>query len=533
MIAVALVAPAAGARFFAPIEQFGARLAKRKGLSVAVVGIAAVLIRVSMLAFVPVPIPHVQDEFSYLLAADTFAHGRLTNPVPPMPVYFEAIHVNVFPTYMSKYLPAQGAVLAIGQIFGNPWIGVVLSVGAMCGAIVWMLQGWLPAQWALLGGVLVIFHIGIFSYWMNSYWGGAVAAIGGALVIGALPRVMRFRRARDAILLGLGAAILANSRPFEGLIFCLPVFAWLIIWLGSSKRPTWSETSRRIILPMVAVLVAAALFIGYYNWRGTGNALVFPYNLNSSTYMSAPDLLWQKVKPPLQYSNPQFESFYTGVSRTPTLFNRADSFSHALRTLRYDAMKYVGLFLWPELCIPLLAVPWLLFDGRTRFLVIQFILCFFGFLLVNWFSPHYAAPLTATSFAIVTQGLRHIRRWRLGHRNIGIGVSRAVVVCAVLLAPFHRSYRELEPSLANRARLAAQLNSLAGDQLVIVKYSRDHDSTLEWVYNKADIDHAHVIWARDIPGVSREPLVNYYRGRHVWVVDAGSAIPHLSPYSEP
>ena len=528
-----MAAPATGSRFFAPIERLGARLAKRKRLAVIAVGLAAILIRVSLLAFVPVPIPRVEDEFSYLLAADTFAHGHLTNPAPTLPIYFETIHVNVFPTYMSKYPPAQGAALAMGQILGHPWIGVLLSAGAMCGAIVWMLQGWLPAQWALVGGVLVVFHIGIFSYWTNSYWGGTVAAIGGALAIGALPRVMRFRRVRDAILLALGAAILANSRPFEGLIFCLPVFASLFAWVCGSRGPGWRVAWGQILVPIFAVLAATVAFMGYYNWRGTGKALLFPYSLNSRTYMSAPELVWQSVKPPLHYSNPQMKSFYTEWSQITSLSNRADSLGHAMSALGYDGMKYVGFFWWPELCIPLLAAPWLLCDKRVRFLVIQFLFCFLGFLLVNWFSPHYAGALTATSFALVTQGLRHVRQWRLWQRNIGIGISRAVVVCAVFLAPFHQSYRELKPSLVNRARLAAQLNAMPSDQLVIVRYSPNHDATEEWVYNRADIDRAHVVWARDIPGVSLEPLLNYYRGRHVWTVDADSANPHLSSYSEP
>ena len=308
---LAFTVPKLGSRWFEALERGFGKLAERRGLSVLVVGLTALALRAALLPILPVPSPGVSDEYGYLLLSDTFTHGRLTNPTNSMWMHFETFQVIWHPTYTAKYYPAQGLIMALGQVLtGHPFWGVWLSVGLMCAAITWMLQGWLEPGWALLGGSLAVIRFGTFSYWADSYWGGAVAAIGGALVLGALPRLKMEQRVRYALLMGLGFAILGNSRPYEGLFFGIPVAGALLVWLWKMKRPELFRALKCVMAPLLAVLALTLAAMGYYFWRTTGSPFNTPFLVYLHTYTAVPNFPWQPLKPVPVYRHKVFRTSF-------------------------------------------------------------------------------------------------------------------------------------------------------------------------------------------------------------------------------
>ncbi len=555
MVAVLIVAtyllPTFPSRWCQVVEQHLAGLARRRTLSVVLVGMLALGIRAALLVNFPVPAPGLHDDFCYLLAADTFAHGRLTNPTHPMWVHFETMYVNQKPTYMSMFYPAQGLLLALGQVVaGCPWMGSWLAAGGMCAAICWMLQGWLPAGWALLGGLLAVMRLGTFTYWVNSYSGGSLAAIGGALVLGALPRIKRYQRARDALLMGLGFALLGNTRPYESLFFGLPIAAAMLIWVLGKKRPPLRQSLPRVVLPIGLVLAGTLACMAYFFWRVTGSPFRTPFQVNIETYYCVPYFPWQPLNFHHEYHHLVLKQFFAD-SWQLYLYHRARRAPWAV--LGSKASSLCVFFLGPLLGLPLVIMlasnPKQFFakatTGKTGFLVLVCAVACFGLALPIYFIPHYAAPITAAIYALVLESMRYLRLWSWRGKRAGLAIVRAIpVICVILFAvrafapqlhipiPTNRNndWAGEQSHNLDRARALRQLESLPGNQLVIVRYNQYHESDNEWVYNRADIDGAKVVWARDMGDAANAELIGYFSHRRVWLAEPDLAPPRLSPY---
>ena len=499
---------------FRRMERRLGQVARHKRLVVLLVGLAPLVLRLLALPFLPPPEPRIQDEFSYLLAADTFAHGRLVNPVHPMWVHFESMHILVRPVYASVFPVAQGLVMAAGQILtARPWTGVWFSIGFMCAALCWMLQGWVSPGWALAGGALAAVRFGAFTYWMDSYYGGAVAAGAGALVVGAFPRLVRRRRWQDAALMAGGFAILANTRPFEGLLLSLPIAAALM-WTLRGKI-----AARAVAIPMILILGGTAAAMGYYSSRFSGSPLVLPYTYYRNHFTLAPHFIWQSARPEPVYHHRTLLYFHTGWEMICYNDARLNRRPHGVSD---KGMSYWRFFLGPVLSLPFLTIPWLLMRRRMRWLLATAVLFAIGLAVEVWHAPHYAAPVMGLVLLLLIEALRQVR-----------AMAGAWPIRVLLVAAFLTPVIGGDPPAGagqKRARILHQLEALGGRHLAIVRYPINHDTGDEWVYNRAGIDDAQVVWSREMDPESNRELLNYFHDRRVWLVEPDATPPKLTPY---
>lgn len=536
-----LLVPGAAMAAWRPVRSCTRRLqravwkvGRRRAVAVAAVGGTALSVAAALTAFRE-PRPVFHDEFSYLLAADTFAHGRLANPPHPFWKHFESVHILQQPTYASKYPPAQGIALALGQLaLGKPIAGVWITTALAACAVCWMLQGWTSGRWAFVGGMLTALHPVAQVNWGQSFWGGSVSVIGAALVLGGYARLRRRLRARDAVIMSLGAVILANHRPYEGLLVCAPVAVATIAWLLGKQRPQLRSAALRVVAPVACVLGTGGAWMAYYNCQVSGEPLLAPYVLHEKTYTIMPFFLWQspRLNPgyrhiPLADYHARFElGFYTSQ-----------------QTFRaWAATKFANLirFLWfvvtPPLVLAVVAFPFAARQGRHLLVTIAVVVCLIGHACVAWYLPHYSAPCLPFVMLGVVRGLQWISTWRWPGPGSGRAAVGAILGCYLVAscAAAALVMRAPRPAWAEqRDQVVRFLESQPGEHLVFVRYYPVRDPNSEWVYNAADIDGAKIVWAHEMSLAEDRRLQNYFRNRSVWLVEADAKPPRYCRVERP
>lgn len=498
------------------------------------------------------------DEFSYLLAADTFARGRLTNPTHPMWRHFETLSVLHEPTYQSMYPPGQGLFLAAGRLLtGHPivgvWIGMALAAAATC----YLLQAWFPPRWALLGALLAALHARMALEWGGTYWGGSVAMLGGALTFGGLRNVVHRPRVTDAFLLALGLALVANSRPFEGLVASLPALALLAAWLLFDRRFPARTRFARVAAPLAIVLGAAMAGMAYYNDRVSGDPWTLPYQVYLANHGHETPFVWQSHQdgPGIAISDradglPRGSDGKDGDPPAETELQRSEpeewwlvtgylnllSYPSAIVSVPFKLAVQWAFYAGPVLTAPLLALLWGPSDRWTWFAVLTAVLTLLALLITSGAWPHYVAPGAPLVFVLAVEGSRRLGLVRVRGRKLGRNLVPALLLLSIawlilFAALFPRMMGKLRWA-ESRSRLVAQMERMEGDHLVMVRYWQGHAWYKEWIFNEADIDGARIVWARELTPESNRRLLEYFEGRRVWLLEADREPPELHPYRE-
>ncbi|MFL6464668.1 MAG: hypothetical protein ACJ73N_09705, partial [Bryobacteraceae bacterium] len=89
--------------WFSRVEQSLRAIARHRWLCAVLAGLFPIGLRLLLVPSYGAPSPFIHDEFAYLLQADTFASGRVTNPAPPLPQFFASVYILVDPTYSAEY----------------------------------------------------------------------------------------------------------------------------------------------------------------------------------------------------------------------------------------------------------------------------------------------------------------------------------------------------------------------------------------------------------------------------------------------
>lgn len=508
--------------------------AGRRPHAAALALIAAGFLTSALISFAVPYYPFIQDEFSYLLGADTFASGRLTNPPHPMGEHFETFQQLQRPSRQSKYPPAQATMLAAGQILsGHAIVGVWLSMGLACASALWAARAFLPAGWTLLVGVAPLLRLGVFEgesgdyfQWCRAYWGGAVAFIGGALVYGAALRLLKRERKRDAWLLAAGIIVLLNSRPFEAMFAITPAAA-VLAWTWLQRKP-----AAALVTTLSAGLSLGVGVTMLYNSAVTGDALRLPYVEYEQQYEVAPALILLPLRPEPEYRNEPMRRWHAedrvGVYRE----------RRASRTFRLeDLPATLQFFLGPVLFVGLAAVAAsVVRDARLRLAAAAVALTYLSqaVTLPPAVAPHYLAPAAPMLYVLATSGLRGIAASRRGRTFVVGCITILLLGFALSLIANNRLADQAGKRFGeHRYDIQQHLEATPGNHLVLVRYSAEHPSWQEWVYNRADIDASKLVWARELAPKKNERLLDYFADRQAWLIEPDLDARRLVPYPRP
>ena len=226
--------------------------------------------------------PHILDASAYYFQAKIFASGRLAAPAPADLAAFQGPFMVAWGgRWFAQYPPATSALLAVGMVFGAPWV-VEPLLGAAALAGIYLLGR------RMFGGRTALLAVGLgalspfFLYLAASYLSHTVALCFEVYFLLFLLRFMEQYRQRDMLVAGACLGAMFCTRELSAVLVGVVATGWMVAWHWRSLwRDRW-KVAPGALVGLSALGVGLALYLAY-NMAQTGSALVTP------RYIFSPD----------------------------------------------------------------------------------------------------------------------------------------------------------------------------------------------------------------------------------------------------
>jgi len=256
--------------------------------------------------------------------------------------------------------------------------------------------------------------------------------------------------------------------------------------------------------------------MAYYNFRVTGKPFRLPYQVHEAAYSVTPPFLWLPLQAEPPYTHKLLRDFYKGW--VPYVYLYQQSFSGFVHAAMWKIILiwlfFIGIFFTPFM----IALLWIFRRRSVKFALVIITSLIITLLMETWTFPHYAAPVASLFFLLVVESLRRTRlfTWRgqpVGYFLVHMAVPMLLVSASLSLAL--TQYQKPRYWNLERARILRNLEQSQERSLVLVRYGPKHSPHFQWIYNRADIDSAKVVWAWDMNSQGNKELLDYFKGRRV------------------
>ncbi len=218
-------------------------------------------------------LPHVEDDVAFLFQAKTIASGHLLASPPSLPIFFQIPFVIIRDGHwFGKYPPGYPMVLALGVLFGQPWL-LNPIVGALDVGLIYLIGRRLfDAATGIVAAALLVASP-FFLLQSGSFMSHTVTLFWSISFLLLFESTRRTRSLWRGALAGFTIGMLFISRPLTAVGIGFPFVVWVLI---DSARD-WRRL--REYLPIAGAFVPFVLGVLQYNRVTTGSATRFAYEL--------------------------------------------------------------------------------------------------------------------------------------------------------------------------------------------------------------------------------------------------------------